>query len=556
MAKVEQFNLIANSSITSDHMLYVVNESADTDHKLQLNTMYPSLSDQGSAGLAIHNGLTNTTQINLKKIQVASTSSGAVTIATHADGHLLITLVESALNLANCSNASSGFLTTVNLTSNVGSTVLPVANGGTGAASLTDGGILLGSGTGVVTAMAVLAKGSLVVGDGTTDPQALVAGTNGYILSADSSTTTGLAYLQTLPVANGGTGATSLTANGVLIGNGTSAVTSVDLSTKGQILIGDGTGNPSALSVGSNGQRLVADSTAGNGVAWENNHLDLLDEFVMPGSTVLDMNNNNIDLGTGWLSGNGTAEGINIDSAGKVFIGEDTPSAFFDTALNIIGDITVSGPSQFAFTGKPNSGSGLTMSLIGGGSTGAAAGGLKVFGGSSTGGNGNGGNLTLGGGLKNGSGDDGTIIFMTADTEAMSITADQDVNVKKSIIFHTATEGIVYTSMGTVTQATDHSTAVTVNAMAGVITLASVVLATGAEAQFTITNSAVQADSLILLTVDSPAAGSSTDDSCLLAQVTGKADGSFKVILKNVGDANTDANARKINFLIINNSVW
>ncbi len=555
MAKVEQFNLIANSSITSDHMLYVVNESADTDHKLQLNTMYPSLSDQGSAGLAIHNGLTNTTQINLKKIQVASTSSGAVTIATHADGHLLITLVESALNLANCSNASSGFLTTVNLTSNVGSTVLPVANGGTGAASLTDGGILLGSGTGVVTAMAVLAKGSLVVGDGTTDPQALVAGTNGYILSADSSTTTGLAYLQTLPVANGGTGATSLTANGVLIGNGTSAVTSVDLSTKGQILIGDGTGNPSALSVGSNGQRLVADSTAGNGVAWENNHLDLLDEFVMPGSTVLDMNNNNIDLGTGWLSGNGTAEGINIDAAGKVFIGEDTPSAFFDTALNIIGDITVSGPSQFAFTGKPNSGSGLTMSLIGGGSTGAAAGGLKVFGGSSTGGNGNGGNLTLGGGLKNGSGDDGTIIFMTADTEAMSITADQDVNVKKSIIFHTATEGIVYTSMGTVTQATDHSTAVTVNAMAGVITLASVVLATGAEAQFTITNSAVQADSLILLTVDSPAAGSSTDDSCLLAQVTGKADGSFKVILKNVGDANTDANARKINFLIINNSV-
>jgi hypothetical protein len=109
--------------------------------------------------------------------------------------------------------------------------------------------------------------------------------------------------------------------------------------------------------------------------------------------------------------------------------------------------------------------------------------------------------------------------------------------------------------MGTVTQATNHSTAVTVNAMAGVITLAAVALGTGAEAQFTITNSAVQADSLILLTVDSPVEGSSTDDSCVLAQVTGKADGSFKVILKNVGDANTDANARKINFLIINNSV-
>ena len=553
MAKVEQFNLIANSSITSDHMLYVVNESVDTDHKLQLNTMYPSLSDQGSAGLAIHNGLTNTTQINLKKIQVASTSSGAVTIATHADGHLLITLVESALNLANCSNASSGFLTTVNLTSNVGSTVLPVANGGTGAASLTDGGILLGSGTGAVTAMAVLAKGSIIAGDGTTDPAVVTVGTNGYLLQADSTAGAGVSWLQTLPVANGGTGATTLTANGVLIGNGTSAVTSVALATKGQILVGDGTGNPSALTVGTDGQLLMANAAAGSGVQWINNHLDLLDEFVMPGSTVLDMNNNIIDLGTGWLSGNGTAEGINIDAAGKVFIGEDTPTAFFDTALNFIGDITVSGAS--VFQAKAVSGAGSNISLIAGGSTGASAGGMVVKGGDSTGGNGNGGNLTLGGGLKNGSGTDGTIVFKTGNTEAMSITAAQDLNVKKSIIFNDATEGIVYTSMGTVTQATNHSTTVTVNAMAGVITLAAIALATGAEAQFQINNSAVQADSLILLTVDSPVVADSTDDSCVLAQVTGKADGSFKVILKNVGDANTDANARKINFLIINNSV-
>ena len=47
---------------------------------------------------------------------------------------------------------------------------LAVANGGTGATSLTDGGILLGSGTGAVTAMSVLGAGVIVVGDGTTDP--------------------------------------------------------------------------------------------------------------------------------------------------------------------------------------------------------------------------------------------------------------------------------------------------------------------------------------------------------------------------------------------------
>lgn len=49
---------------------------------------------------------------------------------------------------------------------------LAVAQGGTGAATLTDGGILVGSGTGAVTAMAVLADGEMIVGDGTTDPVA------------------------------------------------------------------------------------------------------------------------------------------------------------------------------------------------------------------------------------------------------------------------------------------------------------------------------------------------------------------------------------------------
>tara|TARA_R100001198_G_C5238187_1_gene215767 strand:+ start:1117 stop:2343 length:1227 start_codon:yes stop_codon:yes gene_type:complete len=47
---------------------------------------------------------------------------------------------------------------------------LAVAQGGTGVATLTDGGILLGSGTGAITATAVLADGEMIVGDGTTDP--------------------------------------------------------------------------------------------------------------------------------------------------------------------------------------------------------------------------------------------------------------------------------------------------------------------------------------------------------------------------------------------------
>ena len=49
---------------------------------------------------------------------------------------------------------------------------LAVNRGGTGAATFTDGGVLLGSGTGAITAMSVLADGEMIVGDGSTDPVA------------------------------------------------------------------------------------------------------------------------------------------------------------------------------------------------------------------------------------------------------------------------------------------------------------------------------------------------------------------------------------------------
>lgn len=49
---------------------------------------------------------------------------------------------------------------------------LAVQDGGTGANSLTDGGILLGSGTDAITAMAVLADSEMIVGDGSGDPVA------------------------------------------------------------------------------------------------------------------------------------------------------------------------------------------------------------------------------------------------------------------------------------------------------------------------------------------------------------------------------------------------
>ena len=173
-----------------------------------------------------------------------------------------------------------------------------VQDGGTGASSLTDGGVLLGSGTGAITAMAVLADGAMIVGDGTTDPVAETGATLRTSIGVgtgdspqftavnigDAADTTlarssagnvtienNLIYRlggQDVAVADGGTGASTFTQNGALIGNAANAITAVDMSTKGGLLVGDCTGYPSVLAVGANGLALVADSGEATGLKY------------------------------------------------------------------------------------------------------------------------------------------------------------------------------------------------------------------------------------------------------------------------------------------------
>ena len=70
-------------------------------------------------------------------------------------------------------------------------------------------------------------------------------------------------------MSNGGTGGTSLTANGILVGNSTSAVAvTATMATKGHLMVGDGSGVPSMLAVGTNDYVLTADSGEGTGVKW------------------------------------------------------------------------------------------------------------------------------------------------------------------------------------------------------------------------------------------------------------------------------------------------
>ncbi len=132
--------------------------------------------------------------------------------------------------------------------SNMGSGTLAVNRGGTGAATLTDGGLLLGSGTSAVTALGVAANGQIPIGDGATDPvlATITAVANETdVTNAAGSITIGI--VDPLIVGKGGIGAATLTNGGVLLGSGTSAVTPMGVLANGSIIVGDGATDPVAL---------------------------------------------------------------------------------------------------------------------------------------------------------------------------------------------------------------------------------------------------------------------------------------------------------------------
>ncbi len=132
--------------------------------------------------------------------------------------------------------------------------VLGVDHGGTGAASFTANRVLLGNGTSAFQTVAPGTSGNVLTSNGTTwasatpgvggtvTSVALSGGTTGLGATGSPINTTGTITLNgTLVVANGGTGQTALTANNVLLGNGTAAVQTVAPGSSGNILTSNGT---------------------------------------------------------------------------------------------------------------------------------------------------------------------------------------------------------------------------------------------------------------------------------------------------------------------------
>ena len=121
-----------------------------------------------------------------------------------------------------------------------------------------------------------------------------------------------------------------------------------------------------------------------------------------------------------------------------------------------------------------------------------------------------------------------------------------------NMVIISATKGIVHTNSGNVTQGTSITTAVTINASSGIITMHATAIAADENIEFTVTNSTVQADSVILMTMQDENTINNTQLVCAHHTI---ASGSFIITVANT-DSGQDSSgtAVKIHFLVINNS--
>lgn len=222
---------------------------------------------------------------------------------------------------------------------------LVVANGGTGVATLTNHGVVLGQGTSAVHITAAGTAGQVLVSGGAAADPGYVTPTAGTGLTVTANATTHSYTLQTpVTVANGGTGKSSLTAFAVLCGGTTTtgAIQSIaSVGTTGQVLTSNGAGALPTFQAASGGVTTIAgDQGAG-----------------ATGSTVT--------IKTGYLSGplaNGTPQFIASGSTSTL--------QFTDSVGNTaIGTMN----AAFGFGGTDNTGLGDGVLTFGGSGNGNTA---------------------------------------------------------------------------------------------------------------------------------------------------------------------------------------
>ena len=314
---------------TGGYYLYLSDLNSDRDSKFKANDFFTKVISVGTGSSLISKS--NLNSVSLKTLS----SAGSQLKVTDGTAGITFGLTESEVNLKNCDNTESGFISTVDLHSDVGTSILPIINGGTG--------------------------------------------------SNDQASALNLI-----------TNSASATANQVLKSDGTSAswIAIDSLITAGTGLEWNTTTTPYTLDV------TLDDVTFTSNITFNN---------------TVTISSYNLGIGSGWISNDGTSEGINIDTSGRVFMGPTTPTAVFDTT----GTAALTLGDNLSF----NSGGTRAINMVS--PTTGAGDEFQILGSAPTASNQAGGAVTLKGGVGSGSGAGGAINLYAGD----STSGDGDINI-------------------------------------------------------------------------------------------------------------------------------
>ena len=186
MPTITSLTALAKTSVGANDYLLIANSSVPTNYKFLASDFFPTLSTLGTTSESLFVSITNKNVLNFKGIK---SLSNLLTVAT-ASNNITLQVNPANIDLSTCNNTTSAFLSTVALASNVTGT-LPVANGGTGATTLTANSILLGAGTSAFTALGAATNGQIPIGRTGLGPllATLTAGTNVTITNGSGSIT-------------------------------------------------------------------------------------------------------------------------------------------------------------------------------------------------------------------------------------------------------------------------------------------------------------------------------------------------------------------------------